>query len=113
MSLSTKQHFSCLEFFAALTNNKIHGINHFRETDSHSDRQKAKVKNVSPSHYRPGQAQGLQEFEAPRIPRQLAYDRNKVVRLTRRPFLPLSKDTWYSFRLETESIPGPQRFRKD
>ena len=37
----------------------------------------------------------------------MAQNGGKVVRLTHRPLLPYREYSWYSFLLETESIPGP------
>jgi hypothetical protein len=45
----------------------------------------------------------FQEFEAPRISRQLAHEGGKVVSPTHRPPLPPRKYSWNSFLLEAES----------
>jgi hypothetical protein len=37
----------------------------------------------------------------------------EVVSFTRRPLFTHQEDSWYSFPLEAESIPGPQCGRKD
>jgi hypothetical protein len=41
----------------------------------------------------------LQEFEAPRISRQLAHEGGKVISLTHRPSLSPRRYPWYSFLL--------------
>jgi len=62
-----------------------------------------------------GKAVPLQVWSGPEVSRKLrfpdfmttAQDGGKVVSLTHRPPLPPRKYTWYSFLLETESIPRP------
>jgi hypothetical protein len=54
---------------------------------------------VKQSHYRPVQAPGLQEVEAPRIFRQSAHEDVTVVSPTHRPPLSPRRYSWYSFLL--------------
>jgi len=63
---------------------------------------------VKESVYKPAQAQGLQEVEAPRSSRQLAHESDKVVSLTHQPPLPPRRYPWYSFLFEAESTPESQ-----
>jgi hypothetical protein len=68
---------------------------------------------VKQSHYRPGQALSVPVGSAAHIPRQSADEGGKAVSPKHRPSLPHSKYSWYSFLLETESIPRPQWGRND
>jgi len=72
--------------------------------DVRNDRRvKINVK-VKLSHYRLGSPFGLEEFQAPRISRQLAHEGGKVVSPTLRV---ARRYPWYSLLLEVESTPGP------
>jgi hypothetical protein len=50
---------------------------------------------------------GLQNIEPPRISKQPAHKRGKVVSPTHRPPLLPRKYSWYSFVSQAESTPGP------
>jgi hypothetical protein len=53
---------------------------------------------------------GQQGFKTSKLPHFLYYrftDGGEVVGLTRRPPFTPQEDSWYSFLLEAESIPGP------
>jgi hypothetical protein len=55
-------------------------------------------------------SEGPEGREMSRVPHLLdnrLKDGGKVVSLTRRPRFTLQEDSWYSFLLEAESIPGP------
>jgi hypothetical protein len=65
------------------------------------------VKGKSISLTELGTTCGIQEFEAPRIFRKWALQCGSVVSPKIRLPLSTRKDSWYSFLLEAESIPGP------
>jgi hypothetical protein len=54
----------------------------------------------------------LQEVQSTGISIQKAHEGGKVVSPTHRPLLLPRKYSWYSFLLQAESTPGPQRGRK-
>jgi hypothetical protein len=64
---------------------------------------KAKVQQ---SHTGLNRPLGLQELEAPRISRQLAYESGKVVSPTHQLPVPPMRYLWYSFLLEAELTPS-------
>jgi hypothetical protein len=53
------------------------------------------------------QAQGLQEYEVPRISTKSAGEGGMDVSLIHRPPLPPRREPWYTFLLEAESNPEP------
>jgi hypothetical protein len=62
---------------------------------------------VKLSLYTPWRPLGLREVEAPTFTDIRLTDGGKIVSPMRRPLLYPQEDSWYSFLLEAESIPGP------
>jgi len=63
--------------------------------------------------YRSEQTLRAPEFEVTRFSKLSAHACGKVVSRTHRPPLHPRRYPWYSFLLEAESTPGPQRGQKD
>ena len=68
---------------------------------------------VKQSLYRPGQSFRFPSGRGSQISGQSAHEGAKFVSPTHRPPLPPRKNSWCSFLLAAESIPGPQCGRKD